>query len=162
MSDYGSLAGVALIAKKYADASQTFTAITSPTDTEIGTWLDQACSHMNASLADARFSIPITHTAVTPMLDMFINRQVANMVEALNISHRAGPIQGSGRNRSVTVADVLSGLPAAVDSFVKEKSGGLEAMGATRSNVQTMMGSVAMIRVDAYSDDVDSWDSDLT
>lgn len=158
MSDYGTAAGVALIARKYANNSQAFDGSTIPTLTQVNTWLDQVCSQLNASLADARFSIPITATAVTPMLDMFVNRQVALMVEALHLSHRAGPVVSNARNQSVTVGDILAGLPAAADAFVRKNDGGIEALGAGRATTQTTMGSVPMMRRDGYSQDVDSWE----
>ena len=159
MSDYGTAAGVALIARKYANSSQAFDGSTVPTLTQVNTWLDEVCAELNASLADARFTIPITATAVTPMLDRFVNAQVARMVEALHLSHRAGPVVSGARNNAVTVNDVLAAIPAAVDAFVRQRAGGIEAMGAGRGTTQITVGSVAMIRTDAYSDDIDSWET---
>lgn len=159
MSDYGSLGGVGLLARKYANDNQTFTSATIPTANQVETWLSQVCSQLNACLADARFGIPVTAVDVIPLLDMFVNRQVASMVEALHLSHRAGPLVGQN-TRGVTVADILAGLPGASRAFIQENAGGIEAMGAGRGTSQTRMGSVAMIRVDGYSDDQDSWEID--
>lgn len=147
-NSYGSAAGAAVYARQYADADQTFTDATKPTLTEVEQWIDEVSAILNVQLADLRFSVPVTQADAALMLGNFVNQEAAALVLGMHNQGRFGPTdsnQNSGR---------FDMLLSDVQTFLHSTAGGLEAIGASRTNThQPKLGSVNMLRDDAYSDD---------
>lgn len=61
MAGYGSVAGVEALVPAVAGAG--FDASSTPTSTEIDTWLDEAYALINAALSGAGYSIPVSAAA---------------------------------------------------------------------------------------------------
>lgn len=149
-NSYGSAAGVASFTPRYSNGSGVFDSGTKPTLAEVEGWIDQVSGILNTILSDERFSIPVTQADAVRMLDLFVNQEVAALVEG---SHNAGRFGPTAKNPRAGRFDLIF---SDVRDFVKTMAGGLEAMGASRSTSQTNIGSVALTRADGYSNDKDA------
>ena len=126
MADYGSTGNVAALVPRYANSSGEFDATTRPALMQVSTFLTQVCAMLNSVLAEEGFSIPITESTVTPMLDAFVNQEVAEIVEGVNGSGRFGPkIEGQQPGR-------FSIINADVRAFIKGNRVGIERAGADK------------------------------
>lgn len=125
---YGTEAGVAALVPTLLSGAGVFTANTRPTYAQVTSWLGQVSAMLDSVLAQNGFDTPITEATVTPMLDMFINEEVAAIAEGVNGSGRFGPTgkepHGKGR-----FAIILSD----VEAFVARQGNGFERMGAART-----------------------------
>ena len=152
-NSYGSTAGVASFtpryAAKYSDPLD-FDASTKPTVSEVEGWIDQVSGSLNTILADERFSIPVTQADAVRMLDLFVNQEVAALVEG---SHNAGRFGPTAKNPRAGRFDLIF---KDAEGFVKRMAGGLEAMGAARGTSQTNLGTTPLTRADGYSNDKDA------
>ena len=90
---YGDVAEIGKLTPRWS-ASGTFSTTTSPTLATVESWCDQVSGLINTILADKGFTIPITQADAKLMLDMFVNEEVAAMVEFL-ASHEAGFTTGA-------------------------------------------------------------------
>jgi hypothetical protein len=148
-NSYGSAAGIAVFARSYANADQEFTDSTTPTLTQVETWIDEVSAILNVELADLRFSVPVTQSDAVRMLDSFVNQETAALVLGMHNQGRFGPTDRGGSNPG-RFAILLSDIK----EFLHQTAGGLEAIGASRTNThETKTGSVNLLREDAYSDD---------
>lgn len=123
---YGSSAGVASLVPRYVQ-NGAFNTVTRPTAAHITSWLNQVSSILDTALAELGFTVPITDADVTPMLDFFVNAELATMAEGVNGSGRFGPTdkRSAGRSWIAILEDARE--------WVKANAAGLERMGATRS-----------------------------
>jgi len=128
---YGSVNGVAEIAQRYATRTGTFDDTTRPVVTTVVTMLEQVSSMVDIVMAANGFVIPITTTAVKNALDLWVNSEVAALVEGINGNGRFGPStkarggQGSYRSRMDIITEDL-------ENFVSRNVLGFERAGATR------------------------------
>lgn len=133
-SSYGSVVGVAALvpfqATGQGDAA-TFSAGTRPTLAQVESFIDSVSAIANGKLAELGFVIPISDTDVVPMLDLFVNEEVAALVEGVNGSGRFGPsARKPGAGRYQMILDDVS-------AYLEGIAVGLERLGAARSNVLT-------------------------
>lgn len=152
-NSYGSTAGVASFTPRYAAKGVTprnFDEGTKPTIAEVESWIDEVSSILNTVLSDERFTIPVSQADAKRMLDLFVNQEVAALVEG---SHNAGRFGPSNKNPRSGRFDLIF---ADVEAFVKRMAGGLEKLGVSRGTTQTNVGSVPLTRADAYSNDLDA------
>jgi hypothetical protein len=163
---YGSAAGVISLAPRYA-SNGAFNTTTRPTAAHVTAWLSQVNSLIDTALAEFGFSVPITDADITPMLDFFVNEEVAALVEGANGSGRFGPTdkKSSGRGRIAIMNEARE--------WVKANAAGLERMGAARS-YSSLSGlgfrdtdergneTHPLIQRDAFSADWINWDSSST
>lgn len=152
MANYGSLADIAAIVPRYADAAGEFTAATRPTETQVTTHLTQVSAMLDGVLANEGFSTPVTEETVTPMLDAFVNQEVADIVEGVNGSGRFGPretSEGGGAGRFAIInADLVA--------FISSIRTGLVRMGASMEDTDSVGGgwySVSAERDDGYANE---------
>lgn len=149
-NSYGSTAGVAKLTKRYSNGAGDFDEGTDPAISTVEGWIDQVSGILNTILADERFSTPITQADAVRMLALFVNQEVASLVEA---SHNAGRFGPSNKNPGAGRFDLIFKDAA---TFVKNMAGGLEKLGASRGTTQTNLGSVSLVRADGYSNDLDA------
>jgi len=130
-NSYGTAAGVAALVPLRASGtgdSVNFTSSTRPTITQVEAQIDQISALVNAMLAEAGFSIPVSQASGVLLLTQFVQQEVAAIVEGINGSGRFGPTakQVGGRGRfAVLVEDA--------HEFIEVHKVGLERLGATRS-----------------------------
>jgi hypothetical protein len=129
---YGSAATIASLVPRYANGSGAFDTVTKPTLAQVGIFINEVSGVLDISLATAGLTIPVTQTTCVLALDMFVNQEVAAIVEGINGSGRFGPNQKSGGTPSrynLILKDV--------DAFVKQNAIGFERLGAARSYAVT-------------------------
>src|SRR3990172_8834490 len=124
---YGDVAEIGKLTPRWS-ASGTFSTTTSPTLATVESWCDQVSGLINTILADKGFTIPITQADAKLMLDMFVNEEVAAMVEGGHGSGRFGPaaLGQGGVNRFQLIRGDIS-------KFVEDHAQGIERLGAARA-----------------------------
>jgi len=144
---YGSASGVGALVPRYVNSSGVFDNTTRPTLTTVTSHLASINSMLDAMLARAGFSVPITDDGITPMLDLFVNEETAALAEGINGSGRFGPTakKPSGSRFSLIMTDI--------QDFITANAGGLENMGAARSGKSATVG-MAYRDIDEGGDDV--------
>lgn len=128
-SSYGTPGGVSMLVPRYANKSGAFDDTTRPTYNNIITLLDQVSSVLNAQLAQNGFTIPITDADVTPMLALFVNEEVASIVEGINGMGRFAPRTRSGGGSRFRL------ITEDVANFIEANSIGIAGLGAARPEV---------------------------
>ena len=126
-NSYGSAAEVGKLTPRWTSGG-TFTTGTAPLLATVETWIDQVSGLMNTILASYGFSIPVTDADAVSMLAMFVEAEVAAMVEGVHGSGRFGPTataKGGGDRFAIIRGDV--------SKFVEDHAVGMERLGATRS-----------------------------
>lgn len=130
-NSYGSAAEVAALVPMHTTAGD-FDTASRPTLLQVEQFCDRVSAILNALLAEAGFSIPITQTDAKLALDHFVVEEVADLCEAVNRSGRfympESALRGRGRFR-VIMDDAKM--------FVQVHAEGLESLGATRSRTLT-------------------------
>lgn len=126
-NSYGDTGEVASLVPRYASAGGAFDLTTRPTISQVESFCDQVSALLNALLAQHGFSIPVTNSDAVLMLDLFVNQEVASIVEGVNGIGRFGPTakNASGSRFTMIMSDVMD--------FVKSNAIGLERLGATRT-----------------------------
>lgn len=127
-NSYGSVAGVAVLTPIHATETGTYTTRTRPTLTQVETFIDEVSAALNIMLSTVGFTIPISDADVTPLLDMFVNQEVASIIEGMKGSGRFGPTRDRGRPSRFAV------IHEDVATFVENYALGIERQGAARSN----------------------------
>jgi hypothetical protein len=133
-NSYGSTGGVAALTPRYATSGGIFDGTTRPTLTTVESQIDQISGLCNSILAQAGFKTPITQADCKLSLDIFVNEEVASIVEGINGSGRFGPTtKEPARSRFALIMDDLK-------DFVSANSGGFENLGAERSKDTVSIG----------------------
>lgn len=122
MSDYGTIAEVAAYVRRLANSAGTFDATTRPTQADVELFLTRRSNMLNAWLATAGYTIPVTDAQAKSVLDHYAAVGAACDVE-----------------RTQRTAGASEEDNARADQFCKEfseaktiiASGGLAALGAT-------------------------------
>lgn len=151
-NDYGSSDGVAALIPRWASGSgdsADFTVSTSPTLTQVTTWLEQVGDILNAHLETAGFVTPITDTEAKNICDIFVNQEVASIVEGVHGSGRFGP---PGRNQRGTPKGRFALLLEDVTMFIETNAKGLKRLGANRD--QSNVGQIVTRDTDQAGDSV--------
>ena len=130
-NSYSAVAEIEALVPMYT-ASGSFSASTRPTAAQVETLIDQVSGLLNALLAEAGFSIPVSQADAKLALDLFVAEEVADLCEAVNRSGRfymgEKELRSRGRFR-VIMADAKA--------FIEEHAEGLEQLGATRERDQS-------------------------
>jgi len=131
---YGTAAGVGALVPRYANSSVTFDGTTRPTLTTVTAHLASVNSMLDAMLARAGFSVPISDADVLPMLDLFVNEEVAALAEGINGSGRFGPTakKPGGSRFAIIMTDI--------QDFINVNAAGMSTMGAARSGQSVTAG----------------------
>ena len=139
---YGSTSGVAVLVPRYANASFVFDANTRPTISTVESLIDQVSALANSILASALFQTPVTQADVKLALDIFVNEEVAAIVEGINGSGRFGPTaKEPGQSRFGIIMDDLK-------SFIQANKQGWVNIGATVNTIETESLSTGVISMD--------------
>lgn len=129
MADYGSLAGVGALVPVHSGNEHNFDTTTTPTSTEVTTFLDQISGMINSILAEFGFATPITTPSdVKNTLDGFVNQEVAAIIMGIKGSGRFGPSSKSLQSRGF-----VGMLHDDVREFIEGNKTGFELLGASRS-----------------------------
>lgn len=124
---YGSVADVAALTPRHADETATFSTATRPTLAQVETYINEVSAIINVLLSADGFAVPVTQADVKLVLDLFVNQEVASIVEGVNGAGRFGPSEKkAGTSRfTVTLKDV--------QDFIKGAAPGFVNLGATRT-----------------------------
>src|SRR3990167_8798613 len=123
---YGTTVGAAALVPRWASNGD-FTTMTRPTLTQVESWIDQVSGIVNAMLAEAGFTIPVTDDDVKDALDLFVNQEVAAMADGVNGSGKFGPTA-----KAVGKQGRFNILMQDVKDFVSMNATGFERLGASR------------------------------
>lgn len=135
MASYGSVEGVAALARRFTNAGA-FDITTNPTSATVTGWLAQVSSMLNVTLATAGFNVPITDPDALPALDGFVNSIVSDLAQAANSAGRF--YSERMLENGVSPIRVISND---VQAWVQANAAGLVAMGANR--VTSKAGQIA-------------------
>jgi hypothetical protein len=145
---YGTAAGVAALAPRYANAAGRFDENTTPKLAHVTDWLTQVSAMLDVALSGYGVETPVTVAAILPMLSGYANAQVAAMVRGVN---------GQGRfaEKPTTADEMLLIIGDATAAWVTKNIGGLGALldvtPVTLATPRCTIGSFT--RRDGYSDD---------
>jgi len=107
-NSYGSTSGVAELTPRYATSGVVFDATTRPTISTVEAQINQISGLANSILAQAGFITPVSQADAKLALDIFVNEEVAAIVEGINGSGRFGPTtKEPGRSRFALIMDDL-------------------------------------------------------
>lgn len=145
---YGSAAGVAALAPRYANAAGRFDDNTTPRLAHVAEWLAQVSAMLDVALAGYGVTTPVAAVAVLPMLAGFVNAQVAAMVRGVNG-------QGQFAEKPTTADEMLLIIGDAAGAWVRKNVIGLGALlEVTPVETATAVVTVgSFIRRDGYSSD---------
>lgn len=126
-NSYGAATQVASLTKRYTTAG-VYDAASNPTVTEVESWIDDVSATMNAVLAGAGFSIPVTQTDAKAAIAAFVVGVVADLCHAQNNAGRFFTQKAleSGVNP-------LAAIRRELKAWVEENAAGLAALGAART-----------------------------
>jgi hypothetical protein len=127
-NSYGSTAGVAALVPRWAGTAGDFTPSTRPSLAYVESLVDSVSAMLNAMLAEAGFTVPVTAASVVLALDLFVNEEVAAICDGINGSGRFGPTSKAAGNKG-RFALLLDDVKA----FVAGQAVGFERMGAVRA-----------------------------
>lgn len=127
-NSYGSVLGVEALVPRYTSPAGHFDSSTRPVLTQVEQWLDQISAILNGYLAQYGFTIPVTNTDAVNLLAMFVNQEVAAMVEGVNGSGRFGPTtKAPGKRGRFAV------ITEDAEAYIAANAVGLERLGAERT-----------------------------
>lgn len=90
-NSYGNTGEIAALVPRYANASKLFDIATRPTLLEVESHCDQISAVINGMLAQEGFAIPLAVADSLLIMDLFVNSEVAAVVEGINGGGRLGP-----------------------------------------------------------------------
>jgi hypothetical protein len=127
-NSYGATTDIGGLVPKWSGAGSTFSTSTRPTLAQVELYCNQISSLLNAMLAEAGFTIPVTQADAKLALDFFVDQEVAAIAEGINGSGRFGPT-----NKSANAKGRFALLVADAEDFIKSNMAGFERLGAARS-----------------------------
>lgn len=146
---YGSAAGVAALAPRYANRAGRFDETTAPTGAQVTDWLTQVSAMFDVALAGQSVATPVTNATVAAMLAAAVNAHVAAMVLGVN---------GQGRfaERTLTADAMLLAIEEAAAAWATRNIGGVSSLlGVVLEPVDVTPPAVAQIgsftRRDAFT-----------
>ena len=141
-NSYGSTSDVAALTPRYANNSAVFDTTTRPTLLTVEAQINQVSALANSILAQAGFITPVSQTDAKLALDIFVNEEVAAIVEGINGSGRFGPTtKEPGRSRFTLIMDDLK-------SFVQGNKQGFINLGVPIISSEGESLSVGVISLD--------------
>ena len=118
---YGSVAGVAALVPRFANAAGVFDSATTPAAADVTAWLAQISAMLDVALAGHTLPTPVTDAAVKPMLDGYANAQAAAVARGVN---------GLGRfaERQASADEMLVAVDGDIASWVTARAVGIAAL----------------------------------
>ena len=145
---YGTAAGVAALAPRYANAAGRFDENTTPKLAHVTDWLTQVSAMLDVALSGYGVGTPVVTDTVLPMLSGYANAQVAAMARGVNG-------QGKFAEKPTTADEMLLIIGDATAAWVTKNIGGLgavlEVTPVALSTPSVVIGRFT--RQDGYSDD---------
>jgi len=136
---YGTVAGVGAMNALWSD-SGSFTASTTPTSTQVTSWLDKVSAMVDTALADEGFTVPVTLAAVVKELDLLVEGIVSDLVDA---SHRTGRFYSE--NILTRGLSPFITIDKEVHAWVQRKSVGFENQGVPKTETGRMVASFDLL-----------------
>lgn len=131
-NSYGDTAEIAGLTPRWANKSGLFDGSTRPTLTNVESNVDQVSGILNVCLSKEGFTIPVSQADAKLSLDIFVNQEVAAIVEGINGSGRFGPTakEVGKRGRWALIMDDAK-------LFISENAAGFERLGVPRPYSET-------------------------
>lgn len=146
-NSYGSAANVAALTPRFTN-SGVFDTTTRPTIAQVETWIDQTSGTVNIMLAEMGFVIPVTQADAVLSLASLVTSSCAD--RALYANQTGRFFTDAALEHGISIDKTLRNEIAA---WVEAHAGGIEALGATRTNASA--GSeIAYREADNAGDDV--------
>ena len=142
---YGSVAGVAALVPRFANAAGVFDSATTPAAADVTAWLAQISAMLDVALAGHTLPTPVTDAAVKPMLDGYANAQAAAVARGVN---------GQGRfaERQASADEMLIAIGGDAAKWVSSWVGGIGVLlGVTTAAATATVSIGRFTRVDGYS-----------
>lgn len=146
-NSYGTAAGVAALTPRFANGTGTFATTDRPTLAQVEAFIDQVSGIVNSFLSQQGFAVPVTQADVVLSLTMFVQDEVAAIVEGVNNAGRFGPTSkapGKGGRFAIILEDVKA--------YIDGNAYGFELLGATRT--YNVLDGVAYRDTDNSGDEV--------
>lgn len=125
-NSYGDTTSVAHLTPMHTDNStKLFTTSTRPTLARVESLIDQVSGMVNMFLAENGFTIPVTQADAVLSLSLFVNEEVAGLVEGINGSGRFGPTSKQPGGR-------FGILYSDIENYIKSVANGFAALGVPR------------------------------
>ena len=131
-NSYGTVAKVAALTPRWT-SSGSFGATTRPTEPQVANWVDEVSAILNACLAGAGFSIPITQADGLLFLANFVTVHVGALCDAANGAGAYVP----GDNNNLRGRTAFEIIYKAACVFIATHADGLEKLGASRTYSMT-------------------------
>lgn len=128
-NSYGTAAGIGGLTPRYANTGGTFDTSTRPTLAQVEASIDQVSGIVNSYLAQAGFTVPVTQADVKLALTLFVQEEVAAIVEGINGSGRFGPTTSAPGKRGRFAV-----LTEDARAFIEGQAFGFELLGAARKS----------------------------
>lgn len=126
-NSYGTAAAVAVLTKRFT-VNGSFTTTSTPTLTEVESFIDTVSAWINTALARNGFAIPITQADVKAVLAGMAVEAAGDLVNAANSSGRFYTEKALERG-----LDPLRILRREISDAIDEQATGFEALGASRN-----------------------------
>lgn len=150
-NSYGSASDVAALVPRYVNASAAFDTTTRPTLATVESQINQISGLANSILATAGFVVPVSQADAKLALDVFINEEVATIVEGINGSGRFGPTSKEpGRSRFVLIMDDLK-------TFIEANRQGFVNLGVPLNPTENQSISAGVISLDIADHNEDAY-----
>ena len=127
--DYGSVAEVAVLVKKYTTAGS-FDDDSHPTATQVEGFINKVCGLVNVLLTELGFTVPISQADAKLALDLFVVEEAAALCEAANSAGRFFSEQGRETG-------AFKAIQEDIEAFIEAHAVGFERLGATRGRSVT-------------------------
>lgn len=163
-NSYGTPAGVSQLVPRYANGIGTFMSTDRPSLQGVVSLIDQVSGLLNSILSQNGFVIPVVQADVVLALTIFVQEEVASIVEGINGSGRFGPTTKSPNQSRFKI------IMNDVQDFIIANADGFERLGATRTGSavgaigfrdtdQSGDTIVPMFEREAYGFAIQEWDS---
>lgn len=119
-NSYGDTTSVAHLTPMHTDlTTKLFTTSTRPTLARVESLIDQVSGMVNMFLAENGFTIPVTQADAVNALALFVNEEVAGLVEGINGSGRFGPTSKQPGGRfGILYNDIENFIESVANGFV--------------------------------------------
>jgi len=129
---YGTAAGVAALTPMYTDDGEFKDAgasdvATNPTLTQVEAWLDDVSKLMDTALAEEAFVTPVTDTDIVPILDLYVEGIVHDLV---HYSRKAGRFYS--KRALDSGSSPFNTISTEIHDWVKMKANGFANLGLAR------------------------------
>lgn len=123
---YSSLAEIGALVPRRTNSTGVFDDTTRPTVQRLVTIVNQLSAEVDSILAQHGFDIPVTNASAKLVIDGFVSREAATMIEGINGAGRFGPSRKTNNAPAQMIMEDIQ-------NFVKMNAVGLQRLGATRT-----------------------------